>query len=71
LIRINRRPTRSARPSSGRFGVTSGLGWLADGIPIDATIRDPHAALFGHGAPEVGTVKASGATLARRKRSTR
>ncbi len=47
------------RPSSGRFGVTRGLDWLADGTPIDAIIGDSHGALFGHGAPAYGTVKAT------------
>jgi glycerol kinase len=47
------------RPSSGRFGATHGLDWLPDGTPVDAVIGDSHGALFGHGAPAYGTVKAT------------
>jgi glycerol kinase len=47
------------RPSSGAFGETRGLDWLPDGTPVDAVIGDSHAALFGHGAPPFGTVKAT------------
>jgi glycerol kinase len=46
------------RPSSGSFGVCSGLPGL-DGVPILAAIGDSHAAMFGHGQYTPGTVKAT------------
>jgi glycerol kinase len=46
-------------PSSHLVGHARGLGWLPEGTPIHALIGDSHAALFGHGAPPVGTVKAT------------
>jgi glycerol kinase len=47
------------RPSSGGFGCTRGQGRLPSGVPIGAAIGDSHAALFGHGAPGAGRVKAT------------
>lgn len=47
------------RPSSGVFGRTRGQGRLPGGVPIAAAIGDSHAALFGHGAPASGAIKAT------------
>ena len=45
------------RDSSHLFGKTSGMGCLADGIPIGGAIGDSHGALFGHGAYNKGDGK--------------
>ncbi|MFM8601380.1 MAG: glycerol kinase GlpK [Actinomycetota bacterium] len=45
------------RPSSGRFGVTSSVPGLADGVPISGIAGDQQAALFGQGCTEAGTAK--------------
>lgn len=42
-----------ARPSDSHFGTTK------DGIPVLAMMGDSHAALYGHGVREPGTVKAT------------
>lgn len=47
------------RPSSGDFGRTRGQGRLPAGVPIAAAIGDSHGALFGHGAPRPGAIKAT------------
>ncbi len=47
-------------PSDSRFGKTSaGATALPAGIPILAMMGDSHAALYGHGVREAGTVKAT------------
>lgn len=47
-------------PSSSRFAVTAaGASTLPAGIPIHAMIGDSHAALYGHGVRQPGTVKAT------------
>lgn len=43
--------------SSGRFGVTKGLGFLPDGIPITGIAGDQQAALFGQAGFSAGEVK--------------
>jgi glycerol kinase len=45
------------RPSSGDFGVTRGLGFLPDGIPIAGVAGDQQAALFGQGCVAPGQSK--------------
>jgi glycerol kinase len=45
------------RPSAGFFGVTAGLGWLPDGVPITGIAGDQHAALFGQTCFDPGTAK--------------
>jgi glycerol kinase len=45
------------RPSSGRFGVTSGLDGIAAGIPISGIAGDQQAALFGQACFTPGMVK--------------
>lgn len=48
------------RASDSAFGtVIYGVSALAAGVPIHAMIGDSHAALFGHGVREPGTVKAT------------
>jgi glycerol kinase len=44
-------------PSSGRFGVTSGVEGLPDGIPISGIAGDQQAALFGQACFEPGMTK--------------
>ncbi|MCS6850191.1 MAG: glycerol kinase GlpK [Gemmataceae bacterium] len=45
------------RPSSADFGVTRGLDFLPDGLPITGVAGDQQAALFGQGAFEAGQAK--------------
>lgn len=45
------------RDSSAHFGVTKGVKGLPDGTPICSAIGDSHAALFGHGAFDLGDAK--------------
>jgi len=45
------------RPSAGDFGVTEGLDFLPDGIPIRGVAGDQQAALFGQCAFEPGQAK--------------
>ena len=45
------------RPSSGAFGVTAGLDFLPDGVPILGVAGDQQAALFGQGAFSPGEAK--------------
>jgi len=45
------------RPSAGDFGVTGGLGFLPDGIPIAGVAGDQQAALFGQCAFTPGEAK--------------
>jgi glycerol kinase len=44
-------------PSSGLFGVTAGLGFLPDGVPITGIAGDQQAALFGQAGFRAGDVK--------------
>lgn len=46
-------------PSAARFGVSVATGRLPAGVPIAAMIGDSHAALFGQGGFEPGTIKAT------------
>jgi len=45
------------RDSAALFGVTRGVAGLPDGTPVASAIGDSHAALFGHGAFNVGDGK--------------
>lgn len=47
----------AVRDSSFKFGVTSEVEGLPDGIPISSAIGDSHAALFSHGAFNTGDCK--------------
>jgi glycerol kinase len=58
LFDIPRAALPEVRPSSGIFGECSAIPELT-GVPIAAAIGDSHAALFGHGWYEPGTVKAT------------
>ncbi len=44
-------------PSASDFGATSGLGFLADGLPISGVAGDQQAALFGQRAFAAGDAK--------------
>ncbi len=44
-------------PSAGEFGVTKGLGFLPDGIPVAGILGDQQAALFGQLCTETGDAK--------------
>jgi glycerol kinase len=44
-------------PSSGHFGVTKGLGFMPDGIPVTGIAGDQQAALFGQAGFSTGEVK--------------
>ncbi|MEM8618402.1 MAG: glycerol kinase GlpK [Actinomycetota bacterium] len=45
------------RPSSGRFGTTTGVDGFPDGIPISGVAGDQQAALFGQACVEPGMAK--------------
>ena len=45
------------RPSSGRFGTTSGIPGIPDGLPISGVAGDQQASLFGHLCFEDGMAK--------------
>jgi glycerol kinase len=45
------------RPSAGDYGVTHGLGFLPDGIPVAGAAGDQQAALFGQCAFAAGEAK--------------
>ncbi len=45
------------RPSSGRFGVTRGVPFLPDGLPVSGIAGDQQAALFGQGCVTNGQSK--------------
>src|SRR5437870_3268331 len=45
------------RPSAGDFGMTAGLAFLPDGLPITGAAGDQQAALFGQRAFAVGDAK--------------
>ena len=47
----------AVRPSSGDFGVTRGLDFLPDGLPITGVAGDQQAALFGQGCFGPGEAK--------------
>lgn len=45
------------RPSAGEFGVTRGLGYLPDGLPITGVAGDQQASLVGQGCLQPGQAK--------------
>ncbi|MFZ4404746.1 MAG: glycerol kinase GlpK [Pseudobdellovibrionaceae bacterium] len=45
------------RPSNAHFGVTAGLGFLPDGIPIHGILGDQQVALFGQACFKPGQAK--------------
>ena len=57
LLGVPERTLPEVRPSSGRFGVTSSVPGLTDGIPISGIAGDQQAALFGQGCTTVGMAK--------------
>ncbi|MBI1917634.1 MAG: glycerol kinase GlpK [Planctomycetes bacterium] len=61
---VSRAVLPEVRPSSGEFGVTRGLDFLPDGIPIAGVAGDQQAALFGQcgfGAGEAKCTYGTGA----------
>jgi glycerol kinase len=58
LFEIPRSVLPTVRPSSGVFGVCSGLDGLAN-VPIVSAIGDSHAAMAGHGCFVPGGIKAT------------
>ena len=57
LLRRPRALLPEIRPSVADFGVTAGLDFLPDGIPIRGVAGDQQAALFGQGAFSAGEAK--------------
>lgn len=57
LFGVDKSCLPTIQDSASRFGVTSGVPGLKDGIPIAAAIGDSHAALFSHGAFNPGDGK--------------
>ncbi|MEY4391755.1 MAG: glycerol kinase, partial [Actinomycetota bacterium] len=57
LIGVPMRCLPEVRPSSGRFGVTSGVPGIADGTPISGIAGDQQAALFGQACTLRGMAK--------------
>jgi glycerol kinase len=54
---VPRRLLADVRPSAADFGVTRGLDFLPDGIPIGGVAGDQQAALFGQGGVQPGDAK--------------
>lgn len=61
LVKLFGLPSTAAlpeiKPSAGVFGVTKGVGFLPDGIPISGILGDQQAALAGQACFEVGEAK--------------
>lgn len=57
LIGVPMRCLPEVRPSSGRYGVTSGVPGVADGTPISGVAGDQQAALFGQACTLRGMAK--------------
>jgi len=57
LFGVPRANLPELRPTSGRFGTTSGAGGLPAGIPISGIAGDQQAALFGQACFDVGMTK--------------
>jgi glycerol kinase len=57
LLRVPRSILPRVGASAERYGVTRGLGFLPDGIPITGMAGDQQAALFGQACFEVGQAK--------------
>ena len=58
LFGIPKASLPEVRSSSGSFGLCKGVDGV-EGVPILAAIGDSHAAMFGHGRYDAGTVKAT------------
>ena len=54
---VPRRMLPEVRPSAGDFGVTRGVGFLADGLPIAGVAGDQQSALFGQRGFSAGDAK--------------
>ncbi len=60
LFNVPKTMLAEVKSSNSRFGVTAaGTTALPAGVPIHGMMGDSHAALFGHGVREPGTVKAT------------
>jgi glycerol kinase len=59
LFDVPRAALPELRGSSALHGRTGGSGALPEGLPIAALVGDSHGAMFGHGAPGPGSVKAT------------
>jgi glycerol kinase len=57
ILRVPRPMLAEIRSNDASFGVTSGAGFLPDGIPIASIIGDQQSALFGQGAFSKGDAK--------------
>ena len=57
LLRVPRSVLPRIGASAERYGVTKGLGFLPDGIPITGMAGDQQAALFGQACFETGQAK--------------
>ncbi len=57
LFEVPRGILAAIRPSAGDFGVTSGLDYLPDGIPITGVAGDQQASLVGQGCLDPGQAK--------------
>jgi glycerol kinase len=57
LLKIPRSLVPEVRPSAGDFGVTKGLDFLPDGIPIAGVCGDQQSALFGQTCFDEGQSK--------------
>ena len=59
LFGIDRAALPDVVASNADFGVTAGLDFLPDGVPIVSVLGDSHAALFGHGCRNTAEGKAT------------
>jgi glycerol kinase len=57
LLRVPMSTLPQVRPSSGRYGVTTDVGGVPNGIPISGIAGDQQAALFGQACTTVGMAK--------------
>lgn len=57
MLKVPRETLPDIADSSGVFGVTKGLGFLPDGIPISGMAGDQQSALFGQAAFQIGEIK--------------
>lgn len=57
LFEIPQQMLPEIRPSVAHFGVTKGLGWLPDGLPIMGVAGDQQASTIGQGCVRAGQAK--------------
>jgi glycerol kinase len=57
LLRVPMSTLPQVQPSSGRYGVTTDVGGVPNGIPISGIAGDQQAALFGQACTTVGMAK--------------